>query len=361
MMWPIDRKVAGAFSVALFSVGLLGVLAYTSMTKFMKSNRWAAHAQEVLAELDDVPLAMERAESAQLQYLLIGDESYRVAYQTAASGVKKELDEVRLLTLDNAVQRDRVVTLTTLTKQRLTSLQEAIIAQDTEGEDDALDSMMTSGGATTKENIRKVVEDMETEEKQLLAQHEATATAHAQSTRRLTVAASTLAFVLVGLAGVLLNRDVLRRRRVEAELRDSEARYRTLVENANEGIISITLDGKIAAINHGLERMLDWSREELVGESYGKILTPTSASQSEERLRHALAVERLPSMYEAESIRKDGSVVPVEVRAGFLRDGTGQILGLLALHRDISVKKALEQSHIDSLNDHYTQHDASAV
>ena len=55
MRWPIDGKVAGAFSVALFSVGLLGVLAYTSMTKFMKSNRWAAHAQEALAELDDVP------------------------------------------------------------------------------------------------------------------------------------------------------------------------------------------------------------------------------------------------------------------------------------------------------------------
>jgi len=30
MTWPIDRKVAGAFSVTLFSVGLLGALAYTS-------------------------------------------------------------------------------------------------------------------------------------------------------------------------------------------------------------------------------------------------------------------------------------------------------------------------------------------
>ena len=112
------------------SVGLLGALAYTSMTKFMKSNRWAAHAQEVLAELDDVPLVMERAERAQLQYLLTDDESYQMAYQTAASGVEKELDEVRQLTTDNPVQRDRVATLTTLTKQRLASLQAAITDQD---------------------------------------------------------------------------------------------------------------------------------------------------------------------------------------------------------------------------------------
>jgi PAS domain S-box-containing protein len=137
-----------------------------------------------------------------------------------------------------------------------------------------------------------------------------------------------------------------------------------LVESTSEGLISITLDGKIAAINHGLEMMLDWSREELVGKSYGHTLTPTSASQSEARLRHALAVERLPSMYEAECVRKDGNVVPVEVRASFLRDGTGQIQGMLALHHDISVKKALEQSYIgnpDSLHNQRTHQNVSAA
>jgi PAS domain S-box-containing protein len=331
------------------------------MTKFMQSNRWAVHAQEVLAELDDVPLAMERAESAQLGYLLTGDESYQLAYQTAASGVEKELAEVRQLTTDNPVQRDRVATLTTQTKQRLASLQEAITAQDEEGTDDALDTMFTSGSTATKEDIDQVVADMETGEKHLLTQHEGAATANARSMRRLTVSASMLAFVLVGLAGVFVNRDVTKRRQAEAALRESEAKYRTLVENANEGILSLTREGKITSINHGLEMMLNWSREELVGASYSTILTPRSASQCEERLRYALAVERLPSMYEAESVRKDGSVVPVEVRAGFLRDGTGQIVGLLALHRDVSVKKSLAESHLDSLNDQRTQQDALTV
>jgi PAS domain S-box-containing protein len=364
MTMPIDGKVAGAFSIALLSVGLLGSLAYTSMTKFTKSTQWAAHAQEVLAELDDVPLAMERAEGAQLRYLLTDDENYLVAYHTAASSVEKELDEVRQLTADNPVQRDRVTTLTTLTKQRLASLQEALTTQDTEGADEALDTLMTNGDTATEEDIHKVIQDMETEENQLLAQHEAAATTHARNMRRLTVAVSTLAFLLVGLAGVLLNRDVLRRRRAEAALRESEAQYRTLVESTKEGLVSITLDGKIAAINYGLEMMLDWSREELVGQSYRKILTPISASQSEERLRHALAVERLPSVYEAECVRKDGGVVPVEIRASFLRDGTGQIQGMLALHHDISVKKALEQSYSDSpdsLPNQRTHQNASAV
>lgn len=350
MAKSIDRKVVAAFSVALLSVGLLAALASTSTIKFLKSSRWASHAQAVLAELDDIPLQIGQAESAQLQYLLTDDESYRATYQTAADGIEKELAEVQQLTKENPVQRDRAATLATLAKQHLVSLQNAIMTQDTDGADNALNSLMTNRDTVTKEEILKVVQDMETEEKQLLTQHDVAATANARSMRRLAATASTLAFILVGLAGVLVNRDVLKRKRTEAELQVSEARYRTLVESANEGIISITLDGKIASINHGLEAMLNWSREELVGESYGKILTPISASQGEERLRHALAVERLPSMYEADSVRKDGSVVPVEVRAGFIRDEAGQILGLLALHRDISVRKALEQSYLETLN-----------
>jgi len=320
------------------------------MTKFIRSTRWAAHVQEVLAELDDIPLQLERAESAQLRYLLTDVDEYRGAYQTAAGGVETELDDVRRLTNGNPVERDRVTTLTTLIKQRLASLQEAIAAQSKGGADDALDATLGRGTATTKEGIHKIIQAMETEEKQLLSQHEATAMTNARSMRSLTITASTLAFLLVGLAGALVNRDVLRRKRAEAVLQESEARYRTLVESANEGIISVTLEGKISTINHGLETMLDWPREELVGKSYGTILTPSSVSECEERLRHALAVERLPSMYEAESVRKDGSIVPVEVRADFLRDGTGQILGLLVIHRNVTVRKALEQSHVESRN-----------
>jgi PAS domain S-box-containing protein len=246
--------------------------------------------------------------------------------------------------MTSPTQRERVATLTTLTKGRLASLQEAISAKDTDEEDDAIDKILTSRNTVSKQDVQSVLQDIEHEEQQQLAHHDAAATTHARNMRQWTISVSALSVLFVALVGVLLNRDVFRRRRAEAELRESEARYRTLVENANEGIIAITVEGKISAINHGLETMLDWSREELLGKSYGEILTPASAAQSEERLRHALAVERLPSTYEVETVRKDGSIVPVEVRADFLRDAAGHIMGLLALHRDVSIRKVLEQA-----------------
>jgi CHASE3 domain sensor protein len=86
MKWHIDRKIAAAFTVALCSVGMLGVLTYTNMTSFVKSSRWASHAQTVLAELDAVPLKREESESAELQYFLTKDAQYRTAFQTGVTG-----------------------------------------------------------------------------------------------------------------------------------------------------------------------------------------------------------------------------------------------------------------------------------
>jgi len=148
---------------------------------------------------------------------------------------------------------------------------------------------------------------------------------------------------------VAISRDITDRKRAEAALRESEVRYRNLFENANDAIVSASLDGTITAVNRGLEVMLGWSRGELIGLHYRKITTPASAALGEERTRRALAGERLSPIIEAEMVRKDGSVVPVEGRTRFIRDKEGKPIGFQGIYRDISAKKALEWQRTEFL------------
>src|SRR2546422_3468066 len=141
----------------------------------------------------------------------------------------------------------------------------------------------------------------------------------------------------------------LYKHQMEGRLKESEERYRDLFENVNDGLVSISLDGTITTVNLGLEAMLRWPREELIGQLYDKISTPASAAQGEDRLRRALAVERFPLTYEAGLVRQDGSVVPVEVRASFLHDKEGKLIGILGIHRDISASKEMEQQRAEFL------------
>jgi two-component system sensor histidine kinase/response regulator len=150
-------------------------------------------------------------------------------------------------------------------------------------------------------------------------------------------------------ANVSLRTEIAERERVEEALRESEERYRNLFENANDAIVTFTLEGTVTSVNRGLEAMLGWSREELIGQHYRKFVTPASVVLGQERTRRFLAGERLPSIFEGEQVRKDGSVVPVEVRTRAIRDREGRPIGLQGIYRDISARKALERQRADFL------------
>ncbi len=137
--------------------------------------------------------------------------------------------------------------------------------------------------------------------------------------------------------------------RLTEQLQASEARYRTLFENANDVLVSATLDGTVTAVNRGLEVMLGWSRQELIGRHYRKFVTPATLALAEEHTRRALAGEKLPPIFEVEMMRKDGSVVPIESRTRFIRDKEGKPIGYQGIYRDITARKALERQRAELL------------
>jgi PAS domain S-box-containing protein len=143
--------------------------------------------------------------------------------------------------------------------------------------------------------------------------------------------------------------DLTERKRAEEALKESEERHRGLFENANDGIMSFTLQGTITSVNRGLEVMLGWSRQELIGQHYRKVVPLSSTALAEERTRRALAGEKLPSIFELELVRKDGSVVPIEARARFIRNPEGNPIAIQGIYRDISAKKELERQRADFL------------
>jgi PAS domain S-box-containing protein len=147
-------------------------------------------------------------------------------------------------------------------------------------------------------------------------------------------------------------RYAIERHRLRQELEGSEQRYRNLFETASDSIFSFTCVGNLTAVNRGLESMLGWSREELLGQHYSKLLTPTSKDTLAAYISQALAVEpasALPAIVEVEAVGKDGSTMPVEIRASVLRDGQDKPLGVMIMARDISVRKALERQRTEFL------------
>jgi PAS domain S-box-containing protein len=146
-----------------------------------------------------------------------------------------------------------------------------------------------------------------------------------------------------------LQTEIVKRKGMEEALRESEEHYRSLFEDASDAIATLLLDGTITGVNHGLETLLGWSREELIGQHFREFLPPSSIALVEERVRRFQAGEKVSQIYDIELIGKDGRVVPVEARVRFFRDKDGKPIGVQAISRDVSARKALEQQQTDFL------------
>lgn len=149
----------------------------------------------------------------------------------------------------------------------------------------------------------------------------------------------------VALEGI--TRDVTQLRDMEVELRQSERRYRLLVENAWDVVWSTAVDGKVTYVSPAIERLRGVTVEETMLQTIDEFYPPESAQSIRMYFRSALAAARRgtalpPFRLEHEFNHKDGSRVAAEMQVIPHLDEDGHVLEILGVTRDITERKAFE-------------------
>src|SRR5712691_972463 len=130
--------------------------------------------------------------------------------------------------------------------------------------------------------------------------------------------------------------------RAEAALRESEERYRELIENASDILYTLDLEGNLTSINKAGEIATGYSQEELLGMNLSKFLTPASLASAREMLHRKLAGEERTN-YEVDIAAKGGRLLTLEIsRRLIFKDG--QPIGVQGIARDISERRRAEEA-----------------
>ncbi len=137
------------------------------------------------------------------------------------------------------------------------------------------------------------------------------------------------------------------------KLRESEAKYRQLVENANCIIVQFDRDGNVTFLNEFAESFFGYSQAEIIGKNdfWNLISSETTLSKNQlpammrEFLLHR---NRYFTIQENEHIRRQGDRVWIAWRNQALRDRKGHLRGLLCIGTDISDRKKAEIALQDS-------------
>jgi diguanylate cyclase (GGDEF)-like protein/PAS domain S-box-containing protein len=137
-------------------------------------------------------------------------------------------------------------------------------------------------------------------------------------------------------------RDVTEEHRQRQALEWAERTYRELFQNAVSGMFRSHLDGRIVAANDAFARILGYVDVAELLESGRGIADFYANPDSRKYVLAQLAASREPVTFEFDARRKDGSLVPTEVRAQAIRDSEGRILWTEGSAQDIGARRRAE-------------------
>jgi PAS domain S-box-containing protein len=147
---------------------------------------------------------------------------------------------------------------------------------------------------------------------------------------------------LVGFAKV--TRDITERRAAREALRESEERFRILVNGVVDyAIFMLDPEGRVANWNRGAERIKQYRAEEIVGEHFSRFYLPEDRERGLPALALRTAAEEGRFEGEAWRMRRDGSRFWANVVIDAIRDDDGRLLGFAKVTRDITERKEAQE------------------
>ncbi|HKQ20100.1 MAG TPA: PAS domain S-box protein [Candidatus Eisenbacteria bacterium] len=153
-------------------------------------------------------------------------------------------------------------------------------------------------------------------------------------------------------AAQIVIRDVTARKEAEEALRRQSEFIRTITDSMGEGLFVIDRAGRVSFVNPASERLLGWSREELLLRDLHQMThyrkpdgTPLPRTDCAliEAMESGTTVRREDSF-----IRKDGSVLPAFAISSPLTSASGEIVGAVIVFHDVTERRALEEQLLHS-------------
>ena len=142
---------------------------------------------------------------------------------------------------------------------------------------------------------------------------------------------------LIGMIGAI--QDVTESVAMFKQLEESEYKYRSLFENASDGI-AITRNGLIEFVNPRLAEIIGYPFREILGRKFIEYIVPEEREKMWEIYRNRLKGEGIDGIYETKCLNNRGEAVPIEINSTLINyEGDQAVLSFL---RDVSARKQAE-------------------
>ena len=142
---------------------------------------------------------------------------------------------------------------------------------------------------------------------------------------------------------VMILSDITEHKRAEDTLKESEEKYRTILENIEDGYFEVDIAGNFTFFNDSLCRTLGYSKDEMIGMNNRKYTDKENAKKLYEAFNKVYRTGKPIKGFGWEVVTKDGRKLFGEVSVSLIKDSKGKPTGFRGIARDITERKRAEE------------------
>jgi PAS domain S-box-containing protein len=339
--------VIAGFLVILVLLAINTAILRRQLAVQVGNQEWFSRSRRVLQELKNTDSLLKDAETGQRGYLYTGKIDYLAPYTLATTQIDSRLQNLAAQVGDSPSQQKQVADLRVLIHQKLGELAETISLFQSGNAEQAKALVMSDKGFITMESIRSLVNLMEQEETSVGEQRRTAYQKSIQITVACIYAASAIATLGILLLAFSIIREIERRERDAAALRQSEEWFRVTLSSIGDGVIATDDQGRVSFLNPVAERLTGVSLPQAKGKKISEvfpIFSEVTNKPAENPVDKVLALGSVVALANHTVLQhRAGHLLPIEDTAAPIRDDSGKLIGVVLVFHDASRERNLQE------------------
>ncbi len=323
--------------IIAFAVFLAVYISISQSQKVNETFLGISDAQNALYHSEKLLSATEKNEILIREYILTGNEDNLAPLAEIYNGIQYDYEQLGAYDKNNLLQQKKADSLPYYIRGGQAWTDSIIRVRKNEGQEKAMQLIATDSVVHFVTNARKLIDGIKTGERQLLEvkkQENADAVAGFKRIWYLVI------FLLIALVIMLTQKlrvDVLFGKKADAVIQYNAL----LMKHIHDAVVSTDKNFAIVSWNHKAELLSGWSEEEIKGRRVTDLIKPAYKDAYEIVIIKELLKN---GSWQGETIfhKRNGDQVTVLLSAAVIKDGNGKMKGVVAIVRDISAQKQLE-------------------
>jgi PAS domain S-box-containing protein len=326
--------------VLLLVLGINAYVRLTSLGQITRDNQLIRRTDQTLLQTEVLQNLLVDAETGQRGYLYTGDKRYREPYNRAIREIEGQIDRVAALTADNPHHQARVQQLRELSRAKLAEMAKTIKIYDSGRFNDAQAIVLSDAGQNTMDDIRRVLGELESEERALREIKISENQANTASAFRSFIVATTIAVAALLAFGFLLSREMRKSRAAALAVLDQKEWLYVTLRSIGDAVLATDVAGRVEFLNDVAAELTGYSSAEAQGRLLREIFpifAENTRQAADDPVAKVISTGAVVGLANHTILRRrDGREIAIDDSAAPIRNRQGDLLGVVLVFRDVT-------------------------